>query len=399
MIIHADMDAFYASVEIRDAPELVDKPVVVAGSADSRGVVSAANYIARRYRIHSAMPTKTALKLCPQLVVIPGNMSKYVEVSRQIHEIFSRYTPLIEPLSLDEAFLDVSNSERLFGSALQIAKSIKQNVRDELQLVVSVGVAANKFIAKIASDIQKPDGLVMVEPGQEQAFLDPLPVSRIWGIGKQTNAALAKYGIDTIAALRSYPLSFLAKMFGKHGSHIWELAHGRDPRRVTPDREARSISHERTFAADIRRRDILQQQLSDLCEHVAWRLRHENLVARGVQLKIRFADFSLITRARRLPQPSNTTSLLWQCCKQLFNNEEKNWTQAIRLIGMGATDLIEQDHAAAQQMDLFESSSDAQAIDRVSDQIREKLGADIIKRASSLHGNPNSATKTPTKKP
>lgn len=384
MIIHADMDAFYASVEIRDAPHLADKPVVVAGSADSRGVVSAANYVARRFKIHSAMPTKIALKLCPQLVVLPGRMSKYIEVSRQIHEIFSRYTPIIEPLSLDEAFLDVASSEKLFGSAINIAKSIKSEVRNELGLVVSVGVAKNKFIAKIASDIKKPDGLVVVESGQEQAFLDPLPVSRIWGIGKQTNAALAKYGIETVAQLRSYPLPFLAKMFGKHGSHIWELAHGRDPRRVTPDREAKSISHERTFAEDIVNRDMLLQHLSDLCDQVAWRLRNERLYARGVQLKIRFADFSLITRARRLAHPSNATSLLWQTVKQLFHQEQQQWRQAIRLIGMGTTDLCEQDDNQITQLDLFDPPADAARIDDISDKIRKKLGADSIKRASSI---------------
>ena len=384
MIIHADMDAFYASVEIRDAPQLADKPVVVAGSAESRGVVSAANYIARRYNVRSAMPTKTALKLCPQLVVVPGNMAKYVEVSRQIHDIFARYTPLIEPLSLDEAFLDVSDSERLFGSALKIAQSIKQNVSDELNLVVSVGIASNKFIAKIASDIKKPNGLVLVETGREQEFLDPLPISRIWGIGKQTNAALAKYGIETIAQLRSYPLSFLAKMLGKHGQHIWELAHGQDPRRVTPLREAKSISHERTFAEDIQQRDVLLQQLSDLCEQVAWRLRNEELHARGVQLKVRFADFSLITRARRLPQPSNATTTLWQSVKQLFQQEQSNWRQAIRLIGVGATELCEADDSGVMQQDLFNPSTDTVGIDNISDKIRKKLGADSIKRASSI---------------
>ena len=384
MIIHADMDAFYASVEIRDAPHLAGKPVVVAGSAEHRGVVSAANYVARRFNVRSAMPTKTALKLCPHLIILPGRMSVYREVSIQIRDIFARYTPLIEPLSLDEAFLDVSDSERLFGSAMNIAKNIKRDVRDELNLVVSVGIASNKFIAKIASDVRKPDGLVMVEPGQEQAFLDPLPVSRIWGIGKQTNAALAKYGIETIAQLRSYPETFLSKLFGKQGSHIWELAHGRDLRRVTPTREAKSISHERTFAEDIEQRDILLQQLSDLCDQVAWRLRNENLAARGVQLKVRFADFSLITRAARLPHVSNNTALIWQTVKRLFMQDQKNWRQAIRLIGMGATDLTEPDSDAARQLDLFNTQADDTALDKVSDQIRSKLGVDSIKRASSI---------------
>ena len=383
MIIHADMDAYYASVEIREAPELAGKPVVVAGSAQQRGVVSAANYVARRYGIHSAMPTKQAINRCKQLVVLPGRMELYVHVSRQIHEIFNRFTPLIEPLSLDEAFLDVQQSERLFGSADNIGRQIKQAIRQELNLVVSVGIAKNKFIAKIASDIGKPDGFVFVEQGTEQAFLDPLPVSRIWGVGKQTNKKLEKYGIETIAQLRQMPRHFLQQQFGKQGDHIWQLANGIDARRVISEHEAKSISHERTFAEDTRDPILLLQQLSDLCEQVCWRLRQKELHAGCVQLKVRFADFSLITRSHALEFPSDNTSQLWKATKALFQREQPTWKQAIRLIGMGVNNLESKDNEYRAQQDLFAAPND-HALDEISDQINQKLGKKSVLRGASI---------------
>jgi DNA polymerase-4 len=205
MILHADMDAFYASVEERDCPELVGKPVIVGGSPEKRGVVSAANYVARRYGIHSAMAAITARRLCPQGIFLPPRIDYYAEVSSQIREIFERFTPLVEPLSLDEAFLDVTGSEHLFGSAVEIGKKLKQMIRQEIRLVVSVGVAPNKFLAKIASDLKKPDALVVVEPGKVQEFLDPLPVERLWGVGKQGSKVFQRLGIRTIGQFRSFP--------------------------------------------------------------------------------------------------------------------------------------------------------------------------------------------------
>ncbi|MFV2056865.1 MAG: DNA polymerase IV, partial [Thiohalomonadales bacterium] len=273
MIVHADMDAFYASVEIRENPSLRELPVAVGGNAKQRGVISAANYIARQYRVHSALPTKLALQRCPALVLLPGRIDLYAEVSKQIHEIFYRYTPLIEPLSLDEAFLDVTQSVKLFGPEHDIGRAIKKDVLQELQLVISVGIASNKFIAKIASDLEKPDGFVFVEPGSEQNFLDPLPISRIWGIGKRSNEKLSALGIHTIKQLRELPRNFLAQQFGKHGTHIEQLANGKDPRRVISEHKAKSISNERTFATDIQDEYVLLGQLSDLTEQVAWRLR------------------------------------------------------------------------------------------------------------------------------
>ena len=217
MILHCDMDAFYASVEERDRPELVGHPVIVGGSPEKRGVVSAANYVARRYGIHSAMPSATAHRLCPHGVFLPPRISYYVDVSRQIREIFERFTPLVEPLSLDEAFLDVTGSEHLFGPAAEIGWKIKQDVRQETRLVVSIGVAPNKFLAKIASDLRKPDGFVVVEPDRIQEFLDPLPVERLWGVGKQGSKVFQRLGIRTIAQLRQWPMETLKLRFGANG--------------------------------------------------------------------------------------------------------------------------------------------------------------------------------------
>ena len=215
MTLHIDMDAFYASIEERDRPELVGKPVIVGGAAEKRGVVAAANYVARRYGVHSAMPSATARRLCPHGIYLPPRISYYAEVSQQIRDIFERFTPLVEPLSLDEAFLDVSGSEHLFGPVAEIGRQIKQVIRDEMRLMASVGVAPNKFLAKIASDLRKPDALVVVEPDQVQEFLDPLPVERLWGVGQQSSKVFQRLGIRTIGQLRRWPLDVLRARFGK----------------------------------------------------------------------------------------------------------------------------------------------------------------------------------------
>ena len=279
MLIHIDMDAFYASVEELDQPELRGRAVIVGGAPEARGVVSAANYLARSFGVHSAMPMSRALRLCPQAVRLPVRMSRYVALSQQIHAIFARYTPLIEPLSLDEAFLDVAGSKRLYGSPAQIAHRIKQEIKEELGLVASVGVAANKFIAKIASDIDKPDGFMLVPEEQTQAFLDPLPVSRLWGVGKATHQVFERLGVQTIAQVRQLPEAVMQDYFGRHGLHLWQLAQGIDGRRVVSERQAKSISNETTFAQDIRDPLALHACLMELTEQVAARLRHAGLVA------------------------------------------------------------------------------------------------------------------------
>jgi len=261
MIIHADMDAFYASVEIRENPSLVDSPVAVGGPSTGRGVISAANYIARKFGVHSAMPSSVALAKCPDLVLLPGHMSLYADVSKQIQEIFSHYTPQIEPLSLDEAFLDVTASEKLFGNAEKIGRQIKADIKQQLNLIVSIGIAPNKFIAKIASDIDKPDGFVIVEEKDMQIFLDPLPINRIWGVGKVTNRVFQQLGISTVKQLRLSNKELIKKHFGKHGDHLWDLANAIDNRAVESSREAKSISHETTFAQDVSDKTVLLSQL------------------------------------------------------------------------------------------------------------------------------------------
>lgn len=383
MIIHADMDAFFASVEIREQPQLATKPVVVGGSPDARGVVSAANYIARQYGIHSAMPMSTAIKKCSHLVILPHRLSLYAQVSRQIRAIFERYTPLIEPLSLDEAFLDVTASRRLYGTAENIGRAIKKDIADELNLVVSVGVAPNKFLAKIASDLDKPDGFLVVKENQVQDFLDPLPVSRIWGVGKVMEKSLEKMGIRSIAQLRAFNEGLMKDNFGEHGAHLWRLARGIDHRMVITEHEAKSISHETTFATDIFDKNILLATLLQLTEQVAWRLRHQELKGRTVQLKIRYSDFKTFTRSQSLTQATNQTQVLWRTAKQIFETKLPQKPLPIRLVGMGISGLTDIEDQAQQDL-LDQDSATQEKLDAVSDSIKEKFGKKSLMRARSF---------------
>ncbi|NOX75913.1 MAG: DNA polymerase IV [Gammaproteobacteria bacterium] len=394
MIIHADMDAFFASVEIRERPELRDRPVVVGGPPEQRGVIAAASYAARRFGIHSAMPTATALKRCPDLVLLPGRMALYHAVSEQIHAIFARYTPCIEPLSLDEAFLDVSASEKLFGPAVDIARRIKREIQHELQLVVSVGVAPNKFLAKIASDLDKPDGFVEVSADAIPAFLDPLPVSRLWGVGRVMETRLRGLGLHTIGALRHRPVAILERHFGHHGKHLWQLAHGIDERTVVSDREAKSISHETTFARDVDTPDTLRAVLLGLTEQVAWRLRRHGHLSRTVRLKLRFADFHTLSREKSLSCPTQHTGELWQTVAALLDrlqhDEFANALPPVRLIGMGVSG-FDNTSATQDQLDLFATPRhEAADIDHVADAINNRFGGRLLRRARSVRGHGNS---------
>jgi DNA polymerase-4 len=383
MILHADMDAFYASVEERDRPELVGKPVIVGGTPEKRGVVSAANYVARRYGVHSAMPAVTARRLCPQGVFLPPRIDYYAEVSGHIREIFERFTPLVEPLSLDEAFLDVTGSEHLFGPAVAIGRQIKQAVRQELRLVVSVGVAPNKFLAKIASDLKKPDALVVVEPGQIQEFLDPLPVERLWGVGKQSSKVFQRLGIRTIGQLRQLPLPSLQSRFGGGGEHLWQLAHGQDDRAVLPEREAKSISNETTFDRDIADLEVLRAWLVDLVEQVGWRLRQHRLRGRTVHLKVRFADFSLITRSYTLPEPTDVTHELWQAADEMLCHRLPAGHLPVRLVGMGVSGLDDTGLAQGMLFDAEEREKQSR-LDAVADEIKKRFGGEALRRGSGL---------------
>jgi len=384
MILHVDMDAFYASVEEREDPSLAGRPVVVGGTPQGRGVVAAANYEARRYGVHSAMPAARALRLCPQAVFVPSRMNLYAAVSRDIRAVFARYTPLVEPLSLDEAFLDVTASARLFGAAEAIARRIKAEIRAELGLVASVGVAGNKFLAKLASALEKPDGLTVVPPGAVQAFLDPLPVTRLWGVGDAARASLESLGVHTVADLRRAPAEALRARFGRHADHLLELARGVDRRRVVPDAEARSISHETTFARDVADLQELRARMLALTEQVARRARSGGIGGRRVQVKLRYGDFRTVTRARTLVAPSAETGVLWRAARALMEAQLRREPGALRLIGMGLGALA---GGSRGQGDLFEGAQGrgrGAALDRVADDIARRFGDGAVRRGGSL---------------
>ncbi len=383
MILHVDMDAFYASVEQRDRPELMGRPVVVGGSPQGRGVVSAASYEARRFGIHSAMPAATAVRQCPHAVFLKPRIGYYAQISRQIREIFDRFTPLVEPLSLDEAFLDVRGSIGLFGPPIEIARQIKATIREELNLVASVGVAPNKFLAKVASDLEKPDGLVVVDEGAEQAFLDPLAVGRLWGVGRVAGRAFEQLGIRTIEQLRRMPLDTLTAKFKTAGEHLWNLAHGRDDRSVIPDHQAKSISHETTFEQNIGDREVLRAWLLDLTDQVSRRVRAHGIRGKTVQLKVRFSDFRTLTRSHSVPEPTDVTDEIWRVVSQLFDTRLPNPLPPVRLLGMGVSGL---DATGERQSLLFDGQRREQQsrLDSATDQIRERFGSSAIGRAAAI---------------
>jgi len=384
MILHVDMDAFYASIEERDCPELQGQPVIVGGTPDGRGVVAAANYVARRFGVHSAMATAKALALCPDAVVLRPRMDHYAKISEQIREIFHRYTPDVEPLSLDEAFLDATGSERLFGNVESIGRRIKSDIATELNLVASVGVAPNKFLAKLASDLDKPDGFTVIHADKIHEVLDPLPVSRIWGVGKVTKRAFDAIKVRTIGELRLLPMEFLQQHFGNSAEHFWRLARGIDDRVVVSDREAKSISHETTFPQDVRDMDVLRAWLLELTEQVARRMRRNDVRGRTVQLKVRYANFDTITRSRSLPATTHSTQRLWDVVAVLLETELPNRPLSVRLLGMGVSNL---NRGAAVQGTLFDpepAEERESQLDQVADQIRSKFGATSLRRASTV---------------
>lgn len=376
-IIHVDMDAFYAAVEQRDNPELKGKPVVVGGKPNSRGVVSTASYEARTYGIRSAMSLAEASRRCPQAIFLPVNGAKYVSVSRQIQEIFCRYTPVVEPLSLDEAFLDVTGSMSLFGSALSIAGDIKDRIKAELNLTASVGVASNKFLAKVASDLRKPDGLVVVDPGRTQEFLDPLPVERVWGVGRKTAERLRGLNVKTIRDIRSLDEGYLLKLFGSMGSQLYLLARGIDDRPVETGREAKSIGREITFDIDVIDREVLIGRLLKLSISVGRRLRKEALKTRTVTLKLRYDDFRTITRSKTLDHLTTLDEEIYATACVLL--EEVSPKTPIRLIGVSLHNLTDEEEP---QLSLFgEGKEEKEKLAEVIDAVKDKFGEKSITRA------------------
>jgi len=353
--------------------------VIVGGTPEGRGVVAAANYEARKFGVHSAMAAARARQLCPQAIVIKPRLDYYASVSRQIRDVFEQFTPLVEPLSLDEAFLDATGSESIFGSSADIGRQIKQRIRDELRLVASVGVAPNKFVAKIASDLKKPDGFCVVEPDEVQSFLDPLPVGRLWGVGKVTDRTFERMSIRTIGQLRQMSVKALKDLFGSSGEHYWQLAHGIDHRQVVPDREAKSISTECTFAEDISEPEVLRAWLVDLVEQVARRLRRHDIKGRSVELKVRFADFKTTSRLMTLPEPTNLTQELLEAGVELLTKRLPPRHLPVRLLGFGVQKL---DGSGRSQQQLFDQSERERhrQLDRVADQITAKFGKSAIHR-------------------
>jgi DNA polymerase-4 len=381
-ILHIDMDAFYASVEERDRPELRGKPLIVGGTS-GRGVVAAANYAVRRYGVRSAMPMGEALRRCPTAICVPPRMARYQEVSEQVFAIFREFTPLVEGLSLDEAFLDVTASQQLLGNAESIASEIRRRIVRQTGLTASVGIAPNKLLAKIASDLNKPDGMCRIDADNVHRILDGLPIDKLFGVGPKTLPAVQSAGIRSCGDLRRASDEVLWRVFGKHGKSMRDRASGLDDRPVLPNREEKSISAEETFAVDIRGSPELKVRLLRLADRTASRLRAHGLAAGRVSVKIRRGDFTTFTRQRALGQPSQDTALVSAAATALLEEwlaQQPN--AAVRLLGVGAGDL-----QLLRQPDLFAGgSAQGAGLDAAIDGIRGRFGPAMLTRASLLPG-------------
>jgi DNA polymerase-4 len=380
-ILHVDMDAFYASVEQHDNPELKGKPVIVGGTS-GRGVVAAASYEVRRFGVHSAMPMTEALRRCPHAVCIPPRMRRYQEVSRVVFGIFHEYTPLVEGLSLDEAFLDVSGSLRLKGTAEEIALAVKGAIRERTGLTASVGLAANKLLAKIASDLRKPDGFVWIRPAEVNAVLDPLPIGKLFGIGRKTGARLEEHGIHTFGQLRLAPDALLWPIFARYTQRVRERAGGIDDRPVVADWEEKSISAETTFDRDLRDHQRLREELAALADRTCTRLRAKGLMASQVHVKIRRRDFTTYTRQHSFTPPTQDSKLITGIAQDLLAAWLRTQPRAaLRLLGVGVASL-----SPARQLDLFSGSPAAgdDKLGAVLDRIHERFGEMSLTRGSGL---------------
>ncbi len=386
-IIHLDMDAFYASVEQLDHPAYRGKPVVVGADprgGAGRGVVAACSYEARRFGVRSALPISQAYRLCPQAIYVRPRGDRYAEMSERIFAILREYTDLVEPLSIDEAFLDVTASQRLHGSAETIGRTLKARIRSELGLVASIGLAPNKFLAKVASDLGKPDGFVVVSPGQEREFLDPLPISRLWGVGPMTEARLRRLGMRTIGQIARMRAQDLEGLLGNAGRDLWELANGRDDRTVEPDQESKSLGAETTFGEDTADREEIRRTILGLSDKVAGRLRRAGMLAGGVTLKFRDEHFHTLTRADVLDRPTDVGDDLFRAAWRLL--ERLGWSGVrVRLLGITTTRLLPTAGDASQQLPLFPARTDPRRmLARTMDEIQDRFGRGAITRASLL---------------
>jgi DNA polymerase-4 len=381
-IVHVDMDAFYASVETLDDPSLAGKPVIVGGTPEERGVVASASYEARAFGVRSAMSSFRARKICPQAVFVRPRMKRYSEISRMIFDLMREYTPLLEPISIDEAFLDLTGTEKLMGGAEKTAREIKRRIKEEIGLNASVGVAPNKFLAKLASGLCKPDGFLVIESGSARSILDPLPPRKIWGVGEVAARKLAAKGITTIRDLRSADARLIESVFGSRAGRIIELARGIDDRPVEPRGEPKSIGAERTFARDIGDERELIRRLDSLSERVAARLRKEGFRARTVQLKARFPDFTTVTRALTLPSPVAGTRRIQEAARKLFREKLDRRGRPLRLIGVSLSNLCKSE---ADDADLFDADADdkLEKIDFIVDDLRRRFGPGAIRLGGS----------------
>jgi DNA polymerase-4 len=358
-ILHLDLDAFYASVEVLDDPSIRGKPVIVGGS-ERRGVVCAASYEARKFGVHSAQPMATAKRLCPKGVYLPVRMDRYREMSDRVFDVYRRFTPLVEAISIDEAFLDVTASTRLFGPAESIASKIKTSVREETGLTVSAGVGTNKLVAKIASDLQKPDGLTVVPPGKEMEFLAPLPVGRLWGVGKVTQATLNRIGVVTVGDLSGIRVEELARRFGRNGVLLHELSLGIDEREIAPEQEAKSIGREETYAYDLVDMEAIRKELLSLAGRVGERMRSHGVKGKTITLKVKYHDFTLITRAVTLGRGTDDGGGIYRGVIGLLRKTEAG-SRPVRLLGISLSNLsvesvcVEKDDPV--QLGLFEAKS------------------------------------------
>lgn len=381
-IIHLDMDAFFASVEQRDHPAYRGKPVIVGGAPRSRGVVSTCSYEARRYGVHSAMPLLEASKRCPHGIFLPVRMRRYQEVSSSIMSILREYTPLVEPLSLDEAFMDVTGSERLFGPAERIAREMVDRIDRELGLSASVGVAHNKFLAKLASDLKKPKGFTVIPTEGVASLLAPLPVSKLWGVGPKTEELLLRLGIQTIGDLQGSSPAVLQDRLGETGIHLYRLAFGLDDRPVISEEEAKSVGHEVTFEVDSNDREFLKGVLLELCIKVARRLRKMKLVGRTISIKLRDSGFTTITRQRRLARATDFEEIIFK--EALYLAQKANWTaRPLRLVGVSVSGLEGNESA---QLSLFqeEKKEELQRLHQTVDLIKDRFGEEAIIRGRLL---------------
>jgi len=381
-ILHVDMDAFYASIEQRDFPELAGKPVVVGGRSE-RGVVAAASYEARKFGIHSAMSGVMARRLCPQAVFQPVRMDVYRAEARRIRAIFNDFTPLVEPLSLDEAYLDLRGTEHLFGNAEVVGRRVQERIREETRLFASVGIGPNKWIAKLCSDLRKPKGFV-VAPADLPSFLAPLPVERLWGVGERGVARLGSFGIHTMADLQRMPEEALARALGSHARELRAMALGRDDREVTPFRQAKSMGSETTFHQDIGEEWVLAAWALEQTEEVAEGLRSKGLLAGGVEVKLRSGDFRTRSKQARLARPTMVTTELWETTRALLGQLCESDLLPARLVGVTAIDLRKPGEVQPELFDLQRNPAPAR-LDQALDAIRARFGGEAVSRGNVWH--------------